>query len=848
MSTTPQAAATPRGQAPDFEALFGGAATALALMSIQGRWLRVNPALCRLLGYPATELEDMDSQHIVHPVDLNGYLSHLLGRGLNEPGNPAIELRLQHKDGYPIQARMTFAPGGAGSAPESFIVTVENLQAAKISQRHTDDTQAAIAREQRQTRLALLSIMEDALASRRKTEEANDALRKLSRAVEQSPDSIVITDLDGTIEYVNDAFATITGYSREECLGRNPRFLQSGRTPRETYAAMWRTLGMGQPWKGEFLNRRKDGADYVEFAVVAPIREPGGRISHYVAVKEDVTEKKRIGQELDAHRRHLEELVDSRTAELAQAKAVAESANEAKSSFLANMSHEIRTPLNAIVGLTTLMRRHDMPAEQLARLQQIDAAGEHLLTIINNILDLSKIEAGRMELERVDFRLAEVMGKVETILRESARAKGLRLAIDTDHLPKWLRGDPTRLRQALLNYAGNAVKFTERGAIRVRASMLSEDGDGYLIRFEVVDTGIGLNAEQAQRLFQSFEQADASTTRKHGGTGLGLTVTRHLAKLMGGDAGATSSPSEGSTFWFTARLGRCQAMTDDTPVAQDDAENALRRRHGGTTVLVVDDNSINADIARDLLDEVGIAADTADNGSIALEKVQDRPYALVLMDIQMPEMDGLEATRRIRALTGPASAVPIVAMTANALANDRQACMDAGMNDFISKPVDPRVLYRTILNWLPQRAAAPSPAMGMPKVSLGEAPTEAADARSATLPPLPGIDTAAGLASVRGKVEFYRLLLDEYAAHNADALARFRQALAAGDRPTAARLIHTLKGVAGTLGITSVHRKAAELDQALKEGGSDELIERLTTAIERAQAEALTTINTLGGR
>ncbi|MBK6675802.1 MAG: PAS domain S-box protein [Rhodocyclaceae bacterium] len=193
---------------------------------------------------------------------------------------------------------MTFAPGGAGSAPESFIVTVENLQAAKISQRHTDDAQAAIAREQRQTRLALLSIMEDALASRRKAEEANDALRKLSRAVEQSPDSIVITDLDGTIEYVNDAFATITGYPREECLGRNPRILQSGRTPRETYAAMWRTLGMGQPWKGEFLNRRKDGADYVEFAVVAPIREPGGRISHYVAVKEDVTEKKRIGQEL----------------------------------------------------------------------------------------------------------------------------------------------------------------------------------------------------------------------------------------------------------------------------------------------------------------------------------------------------------------------------------------------------------------------------------------------------------------------------------------------------------------------------------------------------------------------
>ena len=333
---------------------------------------------------------------------------------------------------------------------------------------------------------------------------AEEQLRKLSLAVEQSPESIVITNVDAEIEYVNDAFIQETGYSRKEVIGQNPRVLHSGKTPPETYAAMWAELSQGRPWKGEFHNKRKDGSDFVDFAIITPMRQTDGTISHYVAVQENITERKRLAIELDAHRHHLEGLVLQRTTELVVAREQAEAANLAKSSFLANMSHEIRTPMNAIIGLTHLLRQAGATPQQVERLDKIHGAGRHLLAIINDILDLSKIDAGQLRLESIDFSLAAVFDTIASMTGGTAHGKGLQIEIDCGEVPLWLRGDPTRLRQALLNYAGNAVKFTENGVITLRAILLHEMGNELLVRFEVEDTGIGIAPDKMARLFQAF--------------------------------------------------------------------------------------------------------------------------------------------------------------------------------------------------------------------------------------------------------------------------------------------------------------------------------------------------------
>jgi len=799
-------------------------------------------------------------------------------------------------------------------------------------------------------------------------------LRKLSQATEQSPASVVVTDKNGTIEYVNSTFSEVTGYSAEEAIGQNPRVLKSGDLPESYYKELWDTILAGKVWMGEFRNKRKNGVKFWESASISPIMDEEGEITHFVAVKQDITERKHMEQEI------------------LTAKEKAEEATRAKSDFLANMSHEIRTPMNAVIGMSHLALKTELTPKQQDYLNKIQSSANSLLGIINDILDFSKIEAGKLDMETVDFDLSDALDNVANVITVKAQEKAnLEVLFYLDsRVPNFLVGDPLRLNQILINLGNNAVKFTEEGEIVLTTRLVEKSDNGATVEFSMRDTGIGITPEQQANLFQAFSQADTSTTRKYGGTGLGLTISKRLVNMMDGEIWVESEPGQGTTFSFTAAFGlgketvkrhfepspdlsglkvlvvddnatsrnilqdilesfsfevtlaasgeegleEIQKADTDQPYemvlmdwkmpgldgleaskqiknhqtlskipaiilvtaygreelmrqvdiigldglllkpvsssmlfdaimqalgkeVQDVSRAVQKKEHiaeelntiSGARLLLVEDNEINQQVAMEILQGAGLNVAVANNGQEGVDAATKSQYDAILMDIQMPVMDGYTAAREIRNLKSEIRNVPIIAMTAHAMAGDEQKSIEAGMNDHVTKPIDPNQLFDTLQKWIkPSEKRSP---FQQPEAPAKRPESDGALQVEDELPDfLPGFDLSDGLKRLQGNKRLYRKLLSNFAADYNAVANEIRQVLDAEDFDQAHSLVHNLKGLAGNLAAMDLQVAAVNLEKLVK--GVEKIsppareLNLKLSELENALNQALESVHSLG--
>jgi PAS domain S-box-containing protein len=664
-----------------------------------------------------------------------------------------------------------------------------------------------------------ISVLSDVTGRR----QAQEAQARLASIVQASREAILGKTLDGIVTSWNPGAQVLFGYTAAEMIGSSVEVLIAPERRDEETALRGRVArGLGVE-QYETVRLRKDGSSVDVSVTLSLIEDTEGRIAGIATIYQDISERKRARAAL------LE-----REDQLAAARDEALEASRLKSQFLANMSHEIRTPMNGVLGMSQLLLNGNLEPGQRRRVLALRESGQSLLTIINDILDFSKMEAGKLELEEVDFNLLAAAESVVSLLSSPANDKGLSLTLNVARgVPGWVRGDSVRLRQVLINLLGNAVKFTERGGVEFTIGQAAS-GD---LRFAVRDTGIGIDPSSRDRLLEPFTQADASTTRRFGGTGLGLAICRQLVELMGSSLEFTSEPGAGTMFWFEVALPAVAlpavemgdgegAPRGAQPAGDHAADRAAPSLGEGARILLVDDAEINREVGRGLLESLGYRVEMVSSGSEAVEAVRHSPYAAIVMDCLMPDMDGYEATRRIRALEGPGRHTPIVALTAAAMAGDRERCLAAGMDDYVSKPLDPDLLHAAL-----QRCGRGA---GLQPVS--ESP-EAIPTGTDELADLALLDRLE-LIGRKIPADAFARICRQFLAGTPELIAELRVAVRSGDTDTAIALAHKLKGSMATLGAVRLSRLARRVEEGEKDGaaGLEAVLGEMDEAYGMAQA------------
>ncbi|MCG2586298.1 PAS domain S-box protein [Massilia sp. TS11] len=761
-----------RASAERYRRIVETAAEGIWITDAAGLTAFSNPRLAQMLGHEEVAMQGKPMADYIDPDDADALQAYLAARAEAGPGQ--ADFRFRHSDGSVLWAQVSTAP------------IVEHG-------RFTGN----------------LSMLTD-VSSRRAAEQ------RLQEIIQMLPIGLFIKEPGGRVVLMNSACEQQLGVRMEDLNRDAPSRL----TPAQIAALRRRDQQAFEERRlidyTETLHQPELGQDLYLRTLKKPVFNARGEPEYLICMTIDITAARRVERELRELNEHLEERVQQRTEQLDLAKQVAEEASKAKGQFLANMSHEIRTPMNGVIGMAYLALKTELNPRQRDYLEKIRFAGEHLLGIIDDILDFSKIEAGRLEIERIVFSLDHVLQTLSTVVASKAQSKNLALDFEVGPgLPPLMVGDPLRLGQVLINYTNNAIKFSEHGKISVRIHLLEESASDCLLRFEVLDNGIGLTPEQQARLFQSFEQADTSTTRAYGGTGLGLAICKQLAQLMQGEVGVDSMPGYGSCFWFTARVGKAAAHASAAlppaaaPLPEQSA--AVRAAMQGARILLVEDNAFNQQIALEMLEEAGATVVLANNGVEALDLLRQAQFDCVLMDMQMPIMDGLEATRRIRADASLAG-LRVLAMTATATLDDRARCLAAGMDDFITKPVQPTSLCETVARWLPQRSPSPAPA---------------APARSAT--PFHALvgDPAIIDLSVLGKLLNYnqdkiRKFAFKFLQSTQEGFSDMERALAAGDIQQCRELGHRIKSAARTVGALGMAELCYQMEKLARASAEEE--------------------------